>query len=107
MAANTPCSQHLRLGEDWQVCSAPLDTGAPTEASSCADTIAVPECVHLQPVLYPDQPYWGSHICAINERTWIYRKAFTAPHVPYRRARLRFDGVDYFASVWLNGRFAG
>ncbi|MBE0691237.1 MAG: hypothetical protein IH587_14050, partial [Anaerolineae bacterium] len=37
----------------------------------------------------------------------IYERVFSVPDVPYRRARLRFEGVDYFASVWVNGQLAG
>jgi beta-mannosidase len=84
-----------------------LDAGGLPDVPSCADGVIVPECAHLQPILYPDQPYWGSHLRAINERAWVYRKAFIAPDVPFQQARLRFDGVDYFASVWLNGHFVG
>lgn len=105
MVNNTLCSHKQLLGGDWQVCS--LDSGGLPDTLPCTDAITVPDRAHLQPILYPDQPYWGGHLRAINERTWVYRKAFTAPDVPYQRARLRFDGVDYFASVWLNGHFVG
>jgi beta-mannosidase len=107
MVTNTPSSHHLLFGGGWQVCSAPLDADDLPDALPCTDAITVPDCAHLQPILYPDQPYWGSHLRAINERAWVYRKAFSTPDVRYQRARLRFDGVDYFASVWLNGHFVG
>lgn len=84
----------IRLSGDWQV-----------------DDFTVPECAHLQPVLHPDNPYWGNHLRAVNERVWVYRKCFTLPPEVepglYRRARLLFEGVDYFASVQLNGRHVG
>ncbi len=67
----------------------------------------VPECAHLQPTLYPDQPYWGAHLRAINQQAWIYRRTIPVAPGGYRRARLRFEGVDYFAAAWVNGEFAG
>ena len=30
-----------------------------------------------------------------------------AEHTAYRRARLRFEAVDYFAEVWINGEWVG
>ncbi len=97
----------VRLHGGWQVCARPLDETAPPGEAAFADAVTVPECAHLQPVLYPDRPYWGDHLRAINEQAWFYRRSFDAPDVPFRRARLRFEGVDYFASVWLNGQFIG
>src|SRR5713226_4983515 len=100
-------SYRLRLGGPWQVRPIPADfSGAPESLSFDDPTVLrVPECAHLQPVLYPDQPYWGAHIRRINEQDWVYRRAFKMPDTPHRRARLRFEGVDYFALVWLNGQY--
>src|SRR5690606_40799116 len=69
--------------------------------------IDVPECAHLQPVLYPENPYWGDHLRAINQQAWVFRRFFKRPTFPYKRARLRFEAIDYFAEVWVNERFAG
>ncbi|MCA9910027.1 MAG: hypothetical protein KC519_15320, partial [Anaerolineae bacterium] len=77
------------------------------DVPATSEWLTVPECAHLQPTLYPDRPYWGKHLRAINEQAWVYERVFTVPDVPYRRARLRFEGVDYFASVRVNGQFAG
>ncbi|MCL4251360.1 MAG: hypothetical protein KJ065_24630 [Anaerolineae bacterium] len=94
----------IRLSGDWRVRPAPLDN---LDAPPMGDWISVPECAHLQPALYPDRPYWGKHLRAINEQAWVYERVFSVPDVAYRRARLRFEGVDYFATVWVNGQFAG
>ncbi|MCB9450563.1 MAG: hypothetical protein H6672_03945 [Anaerolineaceae bacterium] len=95
-----------RLEGTWQAEPVVLDAaGLPN--STGESPVIVPECAHLQPILYPDQPYWGDHIRDINRHAWVYRKAFTVPDIPFRRARLRFEGVDYFAVVWVNGQFAG
>lgn len=99
--------RRLRLQGDWQVCPVPLDS-PDSAAIPTNGWRAVPECAHLQPVLYPDRPYWGDHLRAINRQGWLYRRRFTVPEdIPCQRARLRFEGVDYFASVWLNGQHIG
>jgi exo-1,4-beta-D-glucosaminidase len=37
--------------------------------------------------------------------SWWYRKEFTVPQGPgLTRARLEFDGVNYRANIWLNGK---
>lgn len=100
-------SQRIRLSGNWEICAVPLESEIsphhlPTEA-----VLSAPECAHLQPFLYPENPYWGQHVRAINEQAWLYRRTFASPDMPYRRARLHFEGVDYYASVWLNGHFVG
>ncbi len=94
----------LRLSGDWQVRSLPLDSQQPAPSD---EWIAVPECAHLQPALYPRQPYWGDHLRAINQQAWLYRRTLAIPSGDYRRARLRFEAVDYFAQVWIDDQFAG
>ncbi len=98
---------HMRLTGDWYVRPVPFESDHLPNTVMFQENLVVPECAHLQTILFPDRPYWGDHLRAINHQTWVYRRTFQAPEVPYRRARLRFDGVDYFASVWLNGRFIG
>ncbi|HVO42527.1 MAG TPA: hypothetical protein VMT34_07885, partial [Aggregatilineales bacterium] len=100
-------SVRVRLGGEWQVISVPLDDDSPVDALSFDAAVAVAECGHLQPILYPRQPYWGGHLRAINQRAWIYRRFFRMPDAKSRRARLRFEGVDYFATAWLNGERLG
>ncbi|MBI5667163.1 MAG: hypothetical protein HZC41_04075 [Chloroflexi bacterium] len=93
---------------DWQVSPVPLDYAVSTGALPAEGWLTIPEGAHLQPVLYPERPYWGDHLRAINNQAWLYRRDFAVPEgIPYRRARLRFDGVDYFAEVWLNGQPIG
>lgn len=57
--------------------------------------------------VYPD-PYYGLNNLAIPDelcrREWVYRLAFDAPAESRgRRAWLLFNGVNYRASIWLNG----
>lgn len=99
-------TQAIRLRGDWLVQPQPLSASVPEAA---APTIRVPECAHLQTTLYPDQPYWGERLRALNEQAWLYRRVFPAPDADagWQRARLRFEGVDYYAEVWLNGTYLG
>ena len=49
--------------------------------------------------------------CAwIEDREWWYRMSFDSPHRPLgpdERLRLVFNGLDTFATVWLNGEEIG
>src|SRR5205809_1085599 len=46
----------------------------------------------------------GPEVWDINKREWWYVRAFPSPKLQaMQQARLVFDGVDYFADVWLNG----
>jgi beta-galactosidase/beta-glucuronidase len=95
-----------RLSGHWQAQPVPLDSAYCPQALT-DDWIDVPECAHLQPVLYPDNPFWGDRLRAINQQAWVYRRTFKRAAGDYRRARLHFEGVDYFAEVWVNDQLAG
>ncbi|QPC84580.1 hypothetical protein G4Y79_09445 [Phototrophicus methaneseepsis] len=100
----------IRLTGNWQVYSIPLDqlfSPNDTPLTTTQSLYNVPECAHLQTALYPDRPYWGNHLRKINEQAWIYHRTFQKPEGPYKRVRLRFEGVDYFAEVWVNDVFVG
>ncbi|MDZ7637873.1 MAG: glycoside hydrolase family 2 TIM barrel-domain containing protein [Bryobacterales bacterium] len=44
----------------------------------------------------------------VEEKAWYYRSLFTLPaSVSGNRLMLCFDGIDYFAKVWVNGKLAG
>lgn len=96
----------IRLTGCWQVQSVPLDRPY-TESALSATWMQIPECAHIQTTLYPDQPYWGDRLRAINDCAWVYQRTFTLPDRPFRRARLRFEAVDYFAEVWVNDHALG
>lgn len=98
--------QALRLSGNWQVQAVPLETQfSPQDIGK--NWINIPECTHLQPALYPEQPYWGDHLRKVNQKAWVFRRIFQTPDFAYKRARLRFEGIDYFAQVWVNGAFVG
>jgi beta-mannosidase len=62
----------------------------------------IPRLAHLQ-LLLSDRPWFGRHLHGFNEHAWWYRLVFRIPDGFEGPLRLRFDGVDYFATVWLNG----
>ena len=69
---------------------------------------SVPPATHLQPWLYPDNPYWGKEVRAVNDAAWWYRTRWTLPdQAAGHRLRVVFEGVDYYAQVWWNGRYLG
>jgi beta-mannosidase len=68
----------------------------------------VPPATHLQPWLYPDNPYWGADVRRVNDAAWWYRTRFALPdEARGRRVQILFEGVDYYAEVWCNGRHLG
>ena len=67
---------------------------------------AIPRLAHLQ-LLLARQPYFGRELRYFNEHPWWYRLEFEAPEDFREGATLRFEGVDYFADVWLNQTFLG
>lgn len=75
----------------------------------------IPPATHIQPWLYPDNPYWGKQVHRVNDSAWWYRTRFARQAPPdggpwspgASRFRLFFEAVDYYAEVWLNGRRLG
>ena len=98
--------QALRLTGPWQLQPVPLNAPfSPDQLTESWRTI--PECGYLQPLLYPDCPYWGPHLRALNETAWVFQRSFSPSASPFTRARLRFEGIDYFAEVWVNNTCVG
>lgn len=60
--------------------------------------------------IYPD-PYYGLNNLAIPDdlcrKEWWYRIGFDAPDSRREKAWLHFDGINYRADVWLNGKKLG
>lgn len=96
-----------RLPGKWALSPEPLTAAAPPLVPWHRDSLSEVGYGHLQPLLYPEQPYWGDHLRAINDYAWVYQHIFRTPHRPFQRARLLLEGVDYFVEVWLNGQWLG
>ncbi len=61
--------------------------------------------------VYPD-PYWGINNLSIPDtlcrQNWWYRTRFKVPAgCGDKRCRLRFNGINYAAEIWLNGNKIG
>lgn len=74
-----------------------------------SDWLAIKELSYLQPTLCEMNPYFGDKVRSINERAWWYRKCFVFPQeiTGEERVFLRFEGSDYYTTVYLNGCFLG
>jgi beta-mannosidase len=72
-------------------------------------TVTVPGEVQLQLGLTGMDLYNPSkELTLVNDREWWYRLRFHTPkEAAGKLVRLAFDGVDYFATVWLNGKKLG
>ena len=65
--------------------------------------IAVPNDVQMS-AFVKDPLEQSPDLVEVNNKEWWYTRQFPSPRVgPGRQVRLVFDGVDYFADVWLNG----
>jgi beta-mannosidase len=65
--------------------------------------IAVPNDVQMS-AFVKDPLEQSPKLVEVNNKEWWYTRQFPSPRIgPNRQVRLVFDGVDYFADVWLNG----
>ena len=102
-------------GGDWRLGSFAFNEGEQRGAfrESFDDQgfrkVAVPGEVQLQLGLQGMNLYYQSkELSLANQKEWWYRKQFSVPKGDSGKLmRLVFEGVDYFASVWLNGEKLG
>jgi beta-mannosidase len=108
-------TETLLSGPDWKLGSAPMDQGEgkkiflPKFDDSNYLTVKVPGEVQLQIGLKGmDLYYQSKQLTLVNEKEWWYRKQFVVSKADTgKMLRLLFEGVDYFATVWLNGEKLG
>ena len=110
--------QILPLTADWQIMHAEPNLG-PTQACSASKLAErwvpaqVPGDVHLdyQRAGLIDDPFYGlnhDHIRWMEEMDWWYRAEVTPPQpADGQRLHLLFEGLDVFATVFLNGKQVG
>ncbi|OZM77900.1 glycoside hydrolase family 2 protein [Pseudonocardia sp. MH-G8] len=111
----------IELRDGWRVLQDVHDNGerlgifepgfAATTANGVSGWEEIPELGHLQ-LLLADDPYAGGRqLRSFNDHAWWYRLDFPVDPAGdgdrLRFARLRFEGVDYHATVWLNGHRLG
>jgi len=105
----------LLSGRDWKMGSYPMGEGEKQKAYSATfedrgfQTVAVPGEVQLQLGMKGmDRYYQIKELSTINEKEWWYRKQFIVPEGDRGKLlRLKFEGVDYYATAWLNGEELG
>ena len=105
----------LLSGSDWKLGSFEMEKGEqqnahlPSFDDSCFRTVHVPGEVQVQlGFTGMDLFYQNRDLTFVNEKEWWYRKTFVPPaDSKGKNVRILFEGVDYFASVWLNGEKLG
>ena len=110
-----PRGEVLLSGGDWELGSFSMGEGekqgAYTESFQAQGfrTVTVPGEVQRQLGLQGmDQYNQSTELTLVNQQEWWYRKRFVVPReAKGKLVRLEFEGVDYFASVWLNGEKLG
>ncbi len=113
-----PSQWILRGG--WRMQAAPKVTAAAETVSSTSYDpggwmeAIVPGTVLTTMVargLYPDPDYGLNNLAipeSLNQQDYWYRKEFSAPVIKDQpNLTLTFEGINYSASVWLNGRHLG
>ncbi|MFA5183754.1 MAG: sugar-binding domain-containing protein, partial [Syntrophales bacterium] len=110
----TKTTEVLLSGPDWKLGSFPMGQGEraqaylPTFDDSKFRTVHVPGEVQAQMGFKGDHLYPSRELTLLNEQEWWYRKTFVPAREDKDKAvRLLFEGVDYFATVWLNGEKLG
>jgi exo-1,4-beta-D-glucosaminidase len=112
-----PFERVVNLGDLWYLQSAEKAKGSGEQISSPGFKIdswypaVVPSTVLgtlVQNNVYPDI-FVGENLKAVPtapfEVSWWYRKEFTVPTGPgLTHTRLEFDGINYRANIWLNGK---
>ena len=72
------------------------------------DGVAVSIPNDVQQAVLKDPFGQGPEVVAINKKEWWYTRSFSSPGIAAgQQVRLVFEGVDYFAGVWLNGTLLG
>lgn len=107
-------AQHIDLSGDWLL--SPEDT--PITNLEALDNnewfnVAYPTSVQMAHFKAGKlgNPYMHLNALAhekLEQKVWYYKKTFTIPSdVKGNNILLSFDGIDYFAKVWLNGTVLG
>ena len=95
----------------------PFGSGKPRALPAMADwdwhEVSVPGSIRsgLLEAGLIDDPYWSDNAPKsiwTEKKAWWFAKSVVAPKEwAGRKVLLGFDGVDYYSSVWFNGKFIG
>jgi len=107
------------LAGGWHLAAAPTVKAAPAEMAAAGfDTkgwlaATVPGTALTTMIdrgVYPDSDYGLNNLLipeSLNKQDYWYRNEFKAPTTKARRLTLTFEGINYAAEVWLNGKPLG
>lgn len=108
-------AQHMALSGNWELSymDKPITSLQELAARKEPFTTAVPSSVHwsfFRAGKLP-HPYYNMNANLykwLDEKVWYYQREFQAPATnPGDLVFLCFDGIDYFAKVWVNDSLAG
>ena len=107
------------LNDDWRILQDVHDLGEklqiynpewnPTDVflHCISDWEKIDRLEYLQ-LLFAKNPYSGRDLRYFNTAPWWYKKVFEVPEDDKKMSGvLRFEGIDYFCKVWLNGKYLG
>ena len=111
-----PKSGNIPLSDGWEVISSAnvqatgemlSDTAFNTENWYQTSVPATVLAVLINNGVYKD-PYFDMNLEKIDreqfKKSWWYRKEFNIDTTEHGFARLQFDGINYSANIWLNGK---
>ena len=107
----------MKLSSNWYIMQDVHDLGEnfsiyrdgglePTVFNQLSEWEPLDRLGHLQ-TIFAKQPYFGRDLRYFNEAPWWYKREFSVAEDSAEYATLRFEGVDYFCKVWLNGHYIG
>jgi beta-mannosidase len=109
---------YINLAAGWQILQDVHDLGETcaiyretynhvSTSSQFSEWESIAYLSHLQPYL-SERPYYGRELRYFNHSPWWYRNVFELPEDPdWKSASIRFEGVDYYCKIWINGEYAG
>jgi beta-mannosidase len=108
-------AQHIELSRDWQLAWRDAQVGSPADLKAVPKWIRVayPMSVQMAVAHSGDLPHPYYNLNSkkyewVDEKVWYYRKTFDLPESARGQyVFLAFDGVDYFARLWVNGKLLG
>ncbi len=108
--ATSPSTQTVLT--KWQLAKAPDTPGGDIDSLDWTD-VTMPASVHY--ALYKAgkiaNPWYADNFKQlqwIQDSDWLLRTTFTVPEAWKGKViRLRFDGMDYLGSIWLDGKYLG
>ena len=107
------------LAGGWRMAAAPTvkadvaelaKTGFDTKSWLVATVPGTALTTMIDRGVYPDSDYGLNNLLipeSLNKQDYWYRNEFKAPKTSARRLTLTFEGINYAAEVWLNGKSLG